>query len=66
MRKYKRAVAHHRMEMCGYTKMNKTMWDPETRKPIPSHFAQTWRKIITPGTPHFKEYQRMSQRMGTA
>ncbi len=57
MRKYERAVAHYRMECLGYTQINRPRSNTDGR-PVPSGFAQTWRKIITPGTPHFIEWMK--------
>lgn len=57
MRKYMRAVAHYRMNELGYTQINRPRTDVE-HKPVPSGFAQTWRKIMTPGTPHHKEWMK--------
>lgn len=63
MRKYLRAIARHRMDLCGYEHINKKRHD-EKGKPVPSIFAQTWRKILTPGTPHYDQYRKVSWRRG--
>ena len=55
MRKYERAVAKYRLESLGYTNLNRKRSDTDG-KPVPSGFAQTWRKILTPGTQHHKEW----------
>lgn len=55
VRKYERAVAKYRLESLGYANLNKKRWDRDG-KPIPSLFAQTWKKILTPGTPHHTEW----------
>lgn len=51
MRKYERAVAKYRLESLGYTNLNRKRSDNDG-------FAQTWRKILTPGTQHHKEWMK--------
>ena len=57
MRKYERAVAKYRLESLGYTNLNRKRSDKDG-KAVPSGFAQSWRKILTPGTPHYKEWMK--------
>jgi len=73
MRKWKRGVAKHRMELCGYDHMNrkthrqvKTNKKGEERTYYKSAFAIRWRDILKPGTPAYKEYARVCLRKGTA
>ena len=63
MRTWARGVAHHRMELMGYTKMNKEGRDAKGKR-IPSIFAQTWWKVLTKGTPHWFEYRKVCARRG--
>ena len=57
MRKYERAVVKYRLESLGYTNLNRKRSDKDG-KPVPSGFAQTWRKILTPGTQHNREWMK--------
>lgn len=55
MRKYERAVAKYRLKSLGYTNLNRKRSDKDG-KSVPSGFSQIWRKIMTVGTPLFKDW----------
>lgn len=66
MRKWERGVAHHRMERMGYEHVNKPRFEKDGSKVVraPSVFAQTWKKVMTFGAPHNKEYFKIAARSG--
>ena len=57
MRKLERSVARYRLQCLGYTGLNDKRSDKDG-KPVPSGFSQIWRKIMTIGTPLFKEWDK--------
>lgn len=68
MRNWERAVAHHRLERMGYEHVNKPRLEKDGGRVVraPSVFAQTWKKVITAGSPHNKEYHKVAARTGRA
>lgn len=57
MRKLERSVARYRLQCLGYVNLNDKRCD-KNGKPVPSGFSQTWRKIMTIGTPLLKEWNK--------